>query len=534
MHQQSVFLLACMALVGHTRRTQISAALIDSSTLADSVQPTLQANAVPLSGSQKFVSDEGKFSQLKVLAVLLRALNPLAALNLASLRTRVAMSSLSPTMSRTAEIMMTLPPASILKGLPVPAALCAEDGRIADAPPEDLFTLDTITARMPKIIDSVIETLPEALASNSELLDGLGKLQVEMRDGAPLQLLKGTSERVGADAWNQDLAGPVAAGQTWHTAPWWLVENYMYKRILEELDKIGESASSYDPFAPSKSKSIAAAASMIDVSVQPLLKLFTAAETTSEDHAEKHSALKAGLLRSLWGNQADLSLSAGKVGDDVADSGGQIITDNIDSAVDLLLGARGRPVIIVLDNHGPEVLSDLILVDALIRVAGVSSVSLHVKDAPVFVSDVTKDDIEGILDWVDDQASDFGKRLRGWLETGKLDVVPSSFYTTARFFWQLPGELKSKYQEAAVVILKGDANYRRLLADLHWDYDTSFEEYAKTFWPSEGLVSLRTMKSGVALGISKEKQAEARADHPNDWLTCGVYGQVLASRQEVA
>ena len=23
-------------------------------------------------------------------------------------------------------------------------------------------------------------------------------------------------------------------GEGWHTAPWWLVENYMYKRLLEE------------------------------------------------------------------------------------------------------------------------------------------------------------------------------------------------------------------------------------------------------------------------------------------------------------
>lgn len=26
-------------------------------------------------------------------------------------------------------------------------------------------------------------------------------------------------------------------GEGWHTAPWWLVENYMYKRLLEEMKR---------------------------------------------------------------------------------------------------------------------------------------------------------------------------------------------------------------------------------------------------------------------------------------------------------
>merc|ERR1712232_453904 len=123
-------------------------------------------------------------------------------------------------------------------------------------------------------------------------------------------------------------------------------------------------------------------------------------------------------------------------------------------------------------------------------------------------------------------------RLRGWLDDGRLRVRPSAYYTSARSFWDLPEDLRSEYAASAVVILKGDANYRRLLGDLHWPYETPFADYVRSFWPSRGLVSLRTMKSGVALGIPTEKQAEAKAARPNDWLTCGVYGQVLACKIE--
>jgi len=302
----------------------------------------------------------------------------------------------------------------------------------------------------------------------------------------------------------------------------------MYKRLLDELAQAGGDAATYDPFEPQKSQSIASAANMVSTSVQPLLKLIQDAETTPVGHADRRAALESCLLRSLWGNQADLSLSGGKV-DFASNTGGDLIADHTSLALDLLLEAKGSSVVIVLDNHGPEVVADLVLVDALLRLADVSSVSLHVKDAPVFVSDVTGGDIPGILDWLQEHVPPLADRLRSFVGDERLRIVPSSFYTSARFFWQLPDDLLAKYRDAAVVILKGDANFRRLLADAHWPYDTSFEDYARCFWPSRGLISLRTLKSGVALGISKEKQQEVCLVR-SDWLTSCVYGQILATR----
>lgn len=85
-------------------------------------------------------------------------------------------------------------------------------------------------------------------------------------------------------------------------------------------------------------------------------------------------------------------------------------------------------------------------------------------------------------------------------------VKADPFYTSAQSMWEMPPHLAAIYAEAAVVILKGDANYRRLLGDLHWPYNTNFHDYAASFWPGSGLVCLRTMKSGVALGITEAKR----------------------------
>ena len=38
---------------------------------------------------------------------------------------------------------------------------------------------------------------------------------------------------VNAEQWNQQISGLVSEGVGWHAAPWWIVENYMYKRLLE-------------------------------------------------------------------------------------------------------------------------------------------------------------------------------------------------------------------------------------------------------------------------------------------------------------
>jgi len=412
---------------------------------------------------------------------------------------------------------------------PLPAPLCARDGLEEGAPSEDVFTWDTITKRMPKIMDSVLDTLPASLAGEAGLLEGVKRLQEEMREGAPLKLLEATGPWVGAEEWNRDLAGFLERGEGWHEAPWWVVENYMYKRLLQELARCGTEAAAYDPFEPQKTKALAASTSALEASLRPLMDLVAAAEAMPAGHEDRRAALQAALMRSLWGNQADLSLSAGKIESAGGGAPGEVISDNTDVALGLLDQAAGRPIVIVLDNHGLEVLCDLVLVDAILRLAGPSSVSLHVKDAPVFVSDVTEADVPVILDWLGERDAALAGRLRAGMADGRLRVVSDSFYTTARPFWELPSGLSAEYAEAAAVILKGDANYRRLLGDLHWPYETNFGTYVQSFWPSEGLVCLRTMKSGVALGITQEKQAEAKKARPEDWLTCGVYGQILAS-----
>ena len=53
----------------------------------------------------------------------------------------------------------------------------------------------------------------------------------EIAAGAPLMPLAAAT-----DEWAAALAPRLAAGDTWFSAPWFLVENYLYKRMLELTD----------------------------------------------------------------------------------------------------------------------------------------------------------------------------------------------------------------------------------------------------------------------------------------------------------
>ena len=75
--------------------------------------------------------------------------------------------------------------------------------------------------------------MPSALKT-PDFEQNIKALQDEMKDGAQLRLLTGDSPRVGADRWNEHLTEFIDRGEGWHTAPWWVVENYMYKRLLED------------------------------------------------------------------------------------------------------------------------------------------------------------------------------------------------------------------------------------------------------------------------------------------------------------
>ena len=397
------------------------------------------------------------------------------------------------------------PAMSLLSGGKLPPPLAPADG-------PHTFTYDSVQRRLPLIVEAVIENNQYS----PELVGSLRGLAAEIAAGQALKPLASPN----AD-WDVALAPMLASGETWFSAPWWLTENYFYKRMLELTDPATDCA---DPFAQQKADSLEGSAGA-----------FEAALGAGLSDATELAPLVAA---SLWGNLADLSLSVGAklVAPPAASSGSaqqdagassMMLADDTAALCEKLATCAGKEVLIILDNCGLEIVSDLLLVDGLLRLVNPSKVTLHAKDRPVFVSDVTVPDVEPTLSWLSDHGGDaLAARLRSALGDGRLVVSAPSFYTTALPFWQAPPALREEFAAAAVVITKGDANYRRLLGDLHWPHDTGFAGLMD-YWPTS-IAALRTCKSGVLVGVEPEVEAAAAAAHPDKWLVAGLYGVVQA------
>lgn len=82
--------------------------------------------------------------------------------------------------------------------------------------------------------------------------------------------------------------------------------------------------------------------------------------------------------------------------------------------------------------------------------------------------------------------------------------------------------LYNKLGEAVLVIFKGDLNYCKLMGDIRWKFSTSFSEALREFCPAN-LVSLRTIKSDVCVGLSDETVRSLFQEDTN-WTNTGRFG----------
>lgn len=274
--------------------------------------------------------------------------------------------------------------------------------------------------------------------------------------------------------WDQKAAPHL--GQPWREAPWFFAEAYLYRRIREIVGP------EMDPFLPLK------------LAEEAQIPQRTKAAAASQD-------VRALLHAALWGNRGDLSHSSSKLS--LTGAAADLLVDDTEQALEML--GRAARVHIILDNAGTELAFDLLLAQALER-AG-QRVVLHAKAHPFFVSDATLFDVE---------------RTMALMSIAPIETRADPFWTTAEFFFTdvMPSGL---VDDADVVILKGDANYRRLVGDAPWPHDTPVD-VAMDF--PRPLIALRTCKAEVAVGVPNDVAARAKA-RDDAWLTSGQFGMVV-------
>ena len=172
-------------------------------------------------------------------------------------------------------------------------------------------------------------------------------------------------------------------------------------------------------------------------------------------------------------------------------------------------GTEPATVYIVVDNAGSELALDLALSDCLLRHTS-ERVVLCLKAHPTFVSDATVEDVWMMLREMarrGERAAGLAERLREFWQSGRLRFLPHPYWNSSRFLWDLPPALERHFGAAQLVIIKGDANYRRTVADALWPAQTPFAQVVG--YLEAPALCLRTLKSDPIVGLPSAETAVA-------------------------
>jgi hypothetical protein len=177
-----------------------------------------------------------------------------------------------------------------------------------------------------------------------------------------------------------------------------------------------------------------------------------------------------------------------------------MLVDDSAKAVNWLLSKPGA-FHLVADNTGTELAADFALIAALLE-ARDEPVILHLKMHPIFVSDAMVQDVLAFFEALERHGSEMSAlahKLRDALSVGKLRLAPDLYWNQTRFLWDLAPRLQQTFAGAALVVIKGDANYRRAIGDAVWDPETPFDQVVSYF--PVPLMALRTLKSDPVVGL---------------------------------
>jgi hypothetical protein len=407
--------------------------------------------------------------------------------------------------------------------VPRPSLALPEPLRAAEIPS---FTHTSVAVRLPNIARRALEENSFSAATIAQIQALIGEI--------PHGQIRQVNTPLAPDAarWAEYIRPYM--GCNWLDVPWFFAEEYFYVRILEATGYYAPGNGHHrDPYIHQKKLGL--------ISTRGPIRDLTGKidDAIQGPHAWRDS-LERLLLADLWGNQNDLSMWPVRRSEDgTALSGGSaasgaaqehILSNDMQAVLDYVetLDPSATRVDLLLDNAGYELVADLALADYLLASGRAAQVVLHAKTHPVFVSDALVEDVFDTLDFMalDGDARVLAQaiRLRVNLAAGKLALRKHPFWTSPLPAWELPDDLLANLAGCNLLISKGDANYRRLLGDRHWQNDLPFESVVDYF--PFGVLALRTLKSEITVGVNPTRVPAADPE----WMVNGRWGLVQFAR----
>ncbi len=342
------------------------------------------------------------------------------------------------------------------------------------------FANRTVRERLPAILRETRALNPDYAP---RIHDSIRRLHDELVNDAGIRLIETPAPDY--DDWHA--AWQPFSKTSWQRCQWFFAEVYLYRRLMEAT-RWWETGR--DPFAPQKAEEYAGQAHW------QLLARALAVEGSREER------LATLLELALWGNRIDLSYAVSSAHGSQA-AADDLLVDERAAYVTRLLRRPGE-VHVIADNAGSELSMDLALAGLLLAERIATRVVLHLKLHPTFVSDATAGDVRNFLGLLrsrpERDAQGLGAQLESLLEAGRLRLAPDAWWNSANFLYALPPRLQIPFAGARLAIIKGDANYRRMVYDSVWPTDTPLRHIAGHF-PCP-LLALRTLKSDPVVGLA--------------------------------
>ena len=368
------------------------------------------------------------------------------------------------------------------------------------------FARQTIEELKANIVDRVLVDYDYTPPIREALLE----LKAALTSGTIQPLQEATSDKA---LWDEDTQP--WWGKSWLEIPWLLAETYFYRKLLEAVGYFQPGPwTERDPYHRMKSGEI-------KKSLAPFL-----ADYEQMDDGYDQAGFSNAIAKALWGNRSDLSNLQHY--DTDASTHHQQIIRNESETVYQLLKKRPAKIAYFFDNVGREFYFDLAFIQYLIKGGFVESITFYLKNQPFFVSDAMPADYDLILDRLEGSGSDkaiqLAADLKAWTQAGIITVEDPPFLATSRDFQQLPESLSAQLATYDLAILKGDANYRRVIGDRHWDPTIDFADVTAYFPTS--VVSLRTLKAELIVGLTSEQLEDFQKNAESDWMINGKRGMI--------
>jgi hypothetical protein len=333
------------------------------------------------------------------------------------------------------------------------------------------------------------------------MADALRTLADEIASNAPIRALAAPAPDL--DEWSAPIA--TRAGGRWLETDWFFAETYAYRRAIEAV-RFWELA--IDPFRATKEEELARAATWGRVR-----------DALAIGGGDAEDRIAQLLFAALWSNRMDLSYAASRAHGTTAAERDLLVDDRAAAFAAMRLR---DDVHLIADNAGTELLVDLVLCDALVSQG--KRVVIHVKAHPTFVSDAIAIDVHDAIALFrarDGEIGALGLRLDDAIATGRFAIAPDAYWNSPRFIDDRPARIDRALASGGLAIVKGDANYRRIVGDADWDPATAPRD-ASGELPC-AMLALRTLKSDPIVGLPKGLAGTLDAEDPA-WRTNGKRG----------